>query len=77
MTTSGALGGWMQPGGPFTAAPVPGPREDTYGCGDSFMAGLTYALGAELGAHDAVAFAARCGAAALTGRGVAPQPVAL
>ncbi len=77
VTTSGALGGWMQPGGPFTAAPVPGPREDTYGCGDSFMAGLTYALGAELEAHDAVAFASRCGAAALTGRGVAPQPVAL
>ena len=39
-----------------------------YGCGDSFMAGLTFALGAELEPHDAVAFAARCGAAALTGR---------
>lgn len=77
VTTSGALGGWMQPGGPFTAAPLPGPREDTYGAGDSFMAGLTYALGSGLEAHDAVAFAARCGAAALTGRGVAPQPVAL
>ena len=24
VTTSGALGGWMQPGGPFVAAPVPG-----------------------------------------------------
>ena len=77
VTTSGALGGWMQPGGPYTAAVVPGPREDTYGCGDSFMAGLTFALGAELEPHDAVAFAARCGAAALTGRGVAPQSVAL
>lgn len=77
VTTSGALGGWMQPGGPFTAAPVPGPREDTYGCGDSFMAGLTYALGVGLETQDAVAFAARCGAAALTGRGVAPQHVSL
>ena len=77
VTTSGALGGWMQPGGPYTAAPVPGPREDTYGCGDSFMAGLTFALGAGLDSHDAVAFAARCGAAALTGRGVAPQAVTL
>ena len=77
VTTSGALGGWMQPGGPYTAAPAPGPREDAYGCGDSFMAGLTYALGAELPAHDAVGFAARCGAAALTGRGVAPQLIAL
>ena len=77
VTTSGALGGWMQPGGPYTAAVVPGPREDTYGCGDSFMAGLTFALGADVEPHDAVAFAARCGAAALTGRGVAPQSVAL
>jgi ribokinase len=75
VTTSGALGGWMQPGGPFVAAPVPGPREDDYGCGDSFMAGLTFALGLGHGPHDAVAFAARCGAAALTGRGVAPQPI--
>src|SRR5204862_2875228 len=23
VTTAGALGGWMQPGGPFTAAPLP------------------------------------------------------
>ncbi|MSO96046.1 MAG: ribokinase [Thermoleophilia bacterium] len=75
VTTSGALGGWMQPGGPFVAAPIPGPREDSYGCGDSFMAGLTYALGTGLEAHEAVAFAARCGAAALTGRGVGPQPI--
>ena len=67
----------MQPGGPFTAAPLPGPREDAYGCGDSFMAGLTFALGKGLDPHEAVSFAARCGAAAMTGRGVAPQPVAL
>ena len=77
VTTSGALGGWMQPGGPFSAAPLAGPRVDTYGCGDSFMAGLTYGLGAGLDASDAVAFAARCGAGALTGRGVAPQAVTL
>lgn len=77
VTTSGALGGWMQPGGPFVAAPLPGEREDAYGCGDSFMAGLTFALGSGLEPHDAVAFAARCGAAALTGRGVSPQAVPL
>lgn len=75
VTTSGALGGWMQPGGPFSAAPVPGVVEDSYGAGDSFAGGLTYALGAGLDAHDAVEFASRCGAAALTGRGVAPQAV--
>ena len=70
VTTSGALGGWAQPGGPFTAAPLPGPVEDAYGCGDCFAAGLTYALGAGQDPADALAFAARCGAAALTGRGV-------
>jgi ribokinase len=77
VSTSGALGGWAQPGGPFRAAPVPGTLEDTYGAGDCFMAGLTYALAAGLVGGEAIAFASRCGAAALTGRGVAPQPVAL
>jgi ribokinase len=77
VTTSGPLGGWMQPGGPYVAADPPGPIVDTYGAGDSFMAGLTFALGAGQEAHDAVTFAARCGAAALTGRGVAPRRVTL
>ena len=77
VTTSGHLGGWMQPGGPYVAAEPPGPIVDAYGAGDSFMAGLTYALAAQLDPHDAVGFAARCGAAALTGRGVAPQRVTL
>jgi ribokinase len=77
VSTSGALGGWAQPGGPFVAAPVVGPIEDAYGAGDCFMGGLTYALGAGLDRSDAIAFASRCGAAALTGRGVAPQPVTL
>jgi ribokinase len=76
VSTSGALGGWMQPGGPYSASTPPGPVEDTYGAGDSFAGGLTYALAAGLDPHAAVAFASRCGAAALTGRGVAPQPVA-
>jgi ribokinase len=77
VTTAGALGGWAQPGGPFTAPPPPGPVVDTYGAGDSFGAGLAFALGAGLEPGDAVAFAARCGAAALTGRGVSPQAVPL
>ena len=70
VTTSGALGGWAQPGGPFQAVAPPGPVEDAYGCGDCFAAGLTYALARGLGVAEALAFAARCGAAALTGRGV-------
>ena len=77
VSTGGALGGWSQPGGPYTAAPLPGDVEDTYGAGDCFGAGLTFALGAGKAPADAVAFAARCGAAAITGRGVAPQAVPL
>ncbi|HEX6703063.1 MAG TPA: PfkB family carbohydrate kinase [Gaiellaceae bacterium] len=69
VTTSGALGGWMNPGGPFRAAPIPGPVEDAYGCGDCFAAGLTFALGEGRSPTDAVELAARCGAAVLTGRG--------
>jgi ribokinase len=75
VTTSGALGGWARPGGPFTAAEPPGEIVDAYGAGDSFAAGLTYALGSGLNSNDALGFAARCGAAALTGRGVAPRHV--
>ena len=70
ITTAGALGGWAQPGGPYQAAPPPAPVEDAYGCGDCFAAGLTYALAEGRATADALAFAARCGAAALTGRGV-------
>ena len=77
VTTSGRLGGWAQPGGPFSAAAPPGDVVDSYGAGDSFAAGLTYALAAGLEGNDAVGFAARCGAAALTGRGVAPRHVPL
>jgi len=42
---------------------------DSYGCGDSFAAGLTYGLGAGMDVADALALAARCGAVCLTGRG--------
>lgn len=69
VTTSGSLGGWIQPGGPFRAAPLPGPIEDAYGCGDCFAAGLTFALGRGDPIEEAVAVGARCGAAVLTGRG--------
>jgi ribokinase len=70
VSTSGVLGGWAQPGGPYQAASPPGAVEDTYGCGDCFAAGLTYALARGLETGEALALAARCGAGALTGRGV-------
>ncbi len=77
VTTSGSLGGWSRPGGPFTAAPPPGEVVDAYGAGDSFAAGLTFALASGVPTSEAVGFAARCGAAALTGRGVSPRHVPL
>ena len=58
VATAGALGGWAQPGGPYRAVPPPGEVEDTYGCGDSFAAALTFALAEEQPLEDALAFAA-------------------
>jgi ribokinase len=55
--------------GRWSAAPLPGAPVDAYGCGDSFAAGLTYALGAGLELPLALALAARCGAVCLTGHG--------
>ena len=77
VTTSGALGGWAQPGGPFAGGPTPNPVVDAYGAGDCFAAGLAFALGAGLETSDALAFAARCGAAALGGRGVHAEAIPL
>ncbi len=61
-TRDGRTGGWA-------AAEPPGDPVDSYGCGDSFAAGLAYGLGAGLGLDEALALAARCGAYCLTGRG--------
>jgi ribokinase len=69
VTTAGQLGGWIRPGGPFRAAPIPGPISDAYGCGDCFAAGLTYGLAAGKPVDEAVAVGARCGAMVLTSRG--------
>jgi len=69
VTTAGQLGGWIRPGGPFRAAPLPGPVDDAYGCGDCFAAGLTFGLAEGKPVDEAVALGAQCGAAVLTGRG--------
>ena len=73
ITTAGKEGGTWQAGeqreGRFKAAELPGPLVDEYGAGDTFAGGVTYALGAGYEIDDALAFAARAGAANLTGRG--------
>jgi ribokinase len=55
--------------GHWAAAPPPGPRADAYGCGDSFAAGLAYAIGDGRDVKEALDLAARCGATCMTGRG--------
>jgi ribokinase len=77
VSTSGALGGWAQPGGPFSGAPAPGPIADAYGAGDCFAAGLAFGLASGLDTSDALAFASRCGAGALLGSGVHAERVSL
>ena len=71
--TEGARGGsWRRRSGEdgrWEACPPPGPAVDAYGCGDSFAAGLTFGLGARLELAEALALAARCGAACLSARG--------
>lgn len=53
----------------WDAAALPGPAVDAYGCGDSFAAGLTFGLAEGRSPEQAVALAARCGAACITGKG--------
>jgi ribokinase len=71
--TAGAAGGeWSTDDGRtgrWSAVPLPGPARDAYGCGDSFAAGLAYALGAGHDTERALEFAASCGAACLAGDG--------
>ena len=71
--TAGAAGGEWETldgeKGRYEATPLPGPRRDAYGCGDSFAAGLTYGLAAGMELAGALELAARCGAACVTGRG--------
>jgi ribokinase len=71
--TRGAEGGrWVGAEGRtghWSAAKVPGPRVDAYGCGDSFAAGLAFALGDGRAVPDALELAARCGATCMSGRG--------
>lgn len=55
--------------GSYEPAEPPGPVVDTYGAGDSFAAGLTFALGRGLDVEEALALAARCGAWCAAGRG--------
>jgi ribokinase len=80
VATEGERGGaWRSDtqSGRWAACAVPGPIVDSYGCGDSFAAGLTYGLGAGWPLADALALGARSGARCLTGRGPYGRPLTL
>jgi ribokinase len=66
--TEGVRGG-VADGRRYEPASPPAPIVDTYGAGDSFAAALTFALGRGDGLDDALALAARAGAAVITGKG--------
>jgi ribokinase len=72
VSTAGSEGGeWIGEDritGTWKAASLPGPAQDSYGAGDSFAAGLTYGVGADLPIEQALAVASRCGAHKMTGR---------
>ncbi len=65
-TASGQTGRYDVAGRPN---PEPGVEPDAYGCGDSFAAGLTFALGLGEALPDALRLAARCGATCAAGSG--------
>jgi ribokinase len=72
VTTMGREGGRYAAGereGRYGAAELPGPLADAYGAGDSFAAGLAFALGRGDAVDDALTVAAACGAKAMTVRG--------
>jgi len=66
IATEGAAGGWCDPGGRFAAQALPGPLVDSYGCGDSFAAGVTAGLAAGWHPDKAIALGSQCGAACAT-----------
>jgi ribokinase len=71
--TEGARGGRYRTrdgrSGRWEAARPPSELLDSYGCGDSFAAGLTYGLSAGMDLPAALDLGARCGAVCITGRG--------
>jgi ribokinase len=76
VVTQGSRGGYFLVGGKrdrYQAEIPPGPPVDSYGCGDSFVAGLTFALAQGRTHSEAVLFAAKCGAACVAGGGLSAQ----
>jgi ribokinase len=72
VVTAGEAGGrWQRDGerGSWRASAPPGRTVDSYGCGDSFAAGVTFALASGMAPAPAIELGARCGASCAAGRG--------
>jgi ribokinase len=67
IVTDGARGG-----SGYEPAPVPGPVVDTYGAGDTFVAGVLFGLASGWPLSQTLAHAAAAAAEALTWRGALP-----
>ena len=63
IATEGAAGGRAEPGGRFAAPALSAPVIDSYGCGDSFAAGVTAGLAAGWSLDQAISLGCHCGAA--------------
>ncbi len=64
--TEGSKGGIIDPGGRYKAIPLTKKEIDSYGCGDSFAAGVTTGLAANLDITKAINLGAKCGAECAT-----------
>ncbi len=64
--TEGSLGGTVDPGGRFKAISLTQKEVDSYGCGDSFAAGVTAGLAANWNIEKAIKLGAECGAECAT-----------
>ena len=64
--TEGENGGNYHPGGEFKPVKVRKALVDTYGCGDSFAAGVTAGLAADYSAKESILIGAKCGAECAT-----------
>lgn len=70
ITTRGINGGILSDGSTYEAESIPAEKIiDTYGCGDSFAAGITYGLGLSNDLHQALQVATHAGAMAAQRRG--------
>lgn len=66
IATEGAAGGVATPGGRFAAPTLTAAAVDSYGCGDSFAAGVIAGLAAAWSVEQAVSLGSHCGAACIS-----------